>query len=329
MFIHLLVGISCAILAHTAAAQDTDTLSPRYTRGLGVLTSDDFLSIVNRSYRCHYPDGTITTYVRSREHGRLYLTVLGTRDGSPAREVGLTCGDVIIGINDREVTSVKELRRAINAQPNTTHVTVHIMRPASFELTDQEITPVESYERRELTIGTLTLDWVEETKKRGSPIRNYEYRDEFGPPLSVQTESTFTEVTPGFIEYRCSIKYTGEAPVLYFDSLYLSLFGPDETRPDIARDGTKVFALTESVATGGIPKEVHIPIAIARPIHTGQTAPYINKFGGAVGRIHTGQRDDWYAWSPRELICFVPERIERLFESRRQRLRVLRRTDMY
>ena len=52
------------------------------------------------------------------------LTVLSVVEGSPAEKAGLREGDLLLKLGDRSVTSLEELRDAIQASKKETTVTV-------------------------------------------------------------------------------------------------------------------------------------------------------------------------------------------------------------
>ncbi len=320
----------CALLyalltmyALSAHAQTDSPLSPRYTKGIGVKHHSFGLVeiMANGSFPCTDIDRRVHTYTldaKKADPRIVFLPVNEFMKDSPAQKAGLACGDSIFAVNGRDVTSVEELRRAINTGSES-QVTLNVMRPDEIETTDRGRIHIKTWREVEVRTDTMQIDWVAEMSKQGPQAeRSVVYNDGVGPFMSFGTESYFHEATPGNIVYRCALRYLGESSEIHIESLYFHLLGEDDERLQIPNRTMKVFEYTAKVEDEGLPTRVDIPIYVARQIHMKKNTEAVEKYG-RTQVIGTGKRNDWYSWQRETIHCFFPEALSRKIEAKKKR----------
>jgi S1-C subfamily serine protease len=61
------------------------------------------------------------------------LLLIGTENGSPAEQAGLTVGDIVVGLNGKTVNSIEELHDVLSAESIGTEIKVTILRGGKIE----------------------------------------------------------------------------------------------------------------------------------------------------------------------------------------------------
>jgi serine protease Do len=61
------------------------------------------------------------------------LLLIGTENGSPAEQAGLTVGDIVVGLNGKNVNSIEELHDVLTAESIGTEIKVTILRGGKIE----------------------------------------------------------------------------------------------------------------------------------------------------------------------------------------------------